>query len=80
MSLQPKGALKREGVRFFRELVRSRVRFLGWVRVLVGLRGRFTCVECSFSFLSKIWGDLVVSGSFFPLGQDLESQKSELRG
>jgi hypothetical protein len=25
-------------------------------------------------------GDLVVSGSFFPLGQKLESGKSELRG
>ena len=25
-------------------------------------------------------GDLVVSGSFFPLGQNLESGKSELRG
>jgi hypothetical protein len=46
----------KEGVRFFRELVRSRVRFLGWVRVLACLGGRSTCVECLFMFLCKIWG------------------------
>jgi hypothetical protein len=41
-------------------------------RVLVSLGGRSTCVECLFMFLCKIWGDLVVSGSFFSLGQGLE--------
>jgi hypothetical protein len=30
------------------------------------------CGVSSFSFLSKILGDLVVSGSFFSLGQGLE--------
>jgi len=58
-------------------LVRFRVRFLVWVRVLVSLGGRTTCVECPFKFLCKISRDLVVSGSFFPLGQDLEGYGSE---
>ena len=49
----------------------GRVRFS--VRVLVSLGGRSTCVECFFNFLCKILGDLVVSGSFFPLGKKLES-------
>jgi hypothetical protein len=77
VSIQQDGAQMKEGVRLSEGLARLRVRFLGWVRVLVGLGGRSTCVECLFNFLCKIWGDLVVSGSFFPLGQGLDGQRSE---
>jgi hypothetical protein len=77
VSIQQDGAQMKEGVRLSEGLARLRVRFLGWVRVLVGLGGRSTCVECPFNFLCKILGDLVVSGSFFPLGQGLDGQRSE---
>jgi hypothetical protein len=60
-------------VSFLWERVRLEVRFLGWVRVLVGLGGRSTCVECPFNFLGRDSRDLVRYGSFFPLGQNLES-------
>ena len=77
VNIQLDGAQMREGVSSFWEEVRSRVRFLGWVRVLLGLGGRSTCVECIFTFLCKIWGIWLVGGSFFPLGQSLERWKSE---
>jgi hypothetical protein len=67
----------KEGVRLSEGLARLRVRFLGGVRVLVGLGGRTTCVEAQLQVSMQDLGDLVVSGSFFPLGQDLESQRSE---
>ena len=54
---------------FLRELVRSRVRFLGWVRFLVSLGGRSTCVDASFQASRRDLGDLLVGGSFFSLGQ-----------
>jgi hypothetical protein len=57
-------------VSFLRELVRSRVRFLCTARVLVSLGGRSTCVDASFQVSRRDLGDLVVGGSFFPLGQE----------
>jgi hypothetical protein len=69
----PKGAHQEEGVSLSEGLARLRVRFLGGVRVLVGLGGRTTCVECLFQFSRQDLGDLVGYGSFFPLGQKLES-------
>ena len=43
-------------------------------------RGALHMCGVSFQFSKQDLGDLVVSGSFFPLGQKLESGKSELRG
>jgi hypothetical protein len=73
------GAQER-GRELFREEVRSRVRFLGIVRVLVSLGERSTCVECLLSFPRLDLGDLLVSGSFFSLGQGKRWSKSELIG
>jgi hypothetical protein len=63
-------------VRFSEGRVRFSVRVLA-IRVLVSLGGRSTCVECLFQFSRRDLGDLVVSGSFFPLGQGLDGQRSE---
>jgi hypothetical protein len=55
-TFQPNGAPKREGVSYFRDEVRFRVRFLGIVRVLVCLGGRSTCVDAFLGSQHKIWG------------------------
>jgi hypothetical protein len=67
--IQLDGAPKREGVSFFREVVRSRVRFLGIVRVLACLGGRSTCVEAPLQVSRSESRSLLVNGSNFPLGQ-----------
>jgi hypothetical protein len=64
--IQLDGVPKREGVSYFRDEVRFRVRFLGIVRVLVCLGGRSTCVDASF-LVSRSKNRKLVSEGRIPL-------------